>query len=191
MGVCSSAPIPGLRPSHCPFLRISNASQPTPSSIIDTTQRYTLLYNKSNESLGYNTPTRTLRCITAVERFKFAKFENHRQVTFRKRPFPSAVLTNGVQPLDSIDVCFDPPCPHSHQPLLASDNLDRLSQRQNYIKNSRKISFLIKIFEKFGLFKKLCYLCFQKYEDSRIRQSESNDNRTRRHPVELLAGHLL
>ena len=27
--------------------------------------------------------------------------------------------------------------------------------------------------------------------DSRIRQSESNDNRTRRHPVDLLAGHLL
>jgi len=27
--------------------------------------------------------------------------------------------------------------------------------------------------------------------DTRIRQSESNDNRTRRHPVDLLAGHLL
>ena len=26
--------------------------------------------------------------------------------------------------------------------------------------------------------------------NSRIRQSESNDNRTRRHPVDLLAGHL-
>ena len=76
------------------------------------------------------------------------------------------------QPLDSIDVCFDPPCPHSHQPLLASDNLDWLSRLQNYKKNSRKISFLIKIFEKFGLFKKLCYLCPQKYEDSWIRQSE-------------------
>ena len=50
----------------------------------------------ATERPGYNTPTRTLRCITAVERFKFAKFENHRQVTFRKRPFPLAVLTNGV-----------------------------------------------------------------------------------------------
>ncbi len=28
-----------------------------------------------------------------------------------------------------------------------------------------------------------------KHEDFRIRQSESNDNRTRRHPVDLLAGH--
>ena len=27
-------------------------------------------------------------------------------------------------------------------------------------------------------------------KDSRIRQSGSKDNRTRRHPVELLAGHL-
>ena len=26
------------------------------------------------------------------------------------------------QPQDSIDVCFDPPCPHSHQPLLAFDS---------------------------------------------------------------------
>jgi len=35
------------------------------------------------------------------------------------------------------------------------------------------------------------YICTRKYEDSRIRQSESNDNRTRRHPVDLLAGHLV
>ena len=34
-----------------------------------------------------------------------------------------------TQPLDSIDVCFDPPSPHSHQPLLASDSLDWLSRR--------------------------------------------------------------
>ena len=93
------------------------------------------------------------------------------------------------QPLDSIDVCFDPPCPHSHQPLLASDSLDWLSRWQNYEKNSRKSSFLIKIFEKFALLKKMYYICSRKYEDSRIRQSESNDNRTRRHPVDLLAGH--
>jgi len=78
------------------------------------------------------------------------------------------------QPLDSIDVCFDPPCPHSHQPLLASDNLDWLSRLQNYEKNSRKSSFLIKIFEKFVLLKKMYYICSQSLEDSRIRQSECN-----------------
>ena len=32
-------------------------------------------YNDSNELPGYNTPTRTLRCITAVKRFKFARFD--------------------------------------------------------------------------------------------------------------------
>ena len=32
-------------------------------------------YNDSNEQPGYNTPTRTLRCITAVKRFKFARFD--------------------------------------------------------------------------------------------------------------------
>ena len=78
------------------------------------------------------------------------------------------------QPPDSIDVCFDPPCPHSHQPLLASDSLDWLSRRQNYKKKSRKSSFLIKIFEKFSLLKKMYYICSQSYEDSRIRQSECN-----------------
>ena len=34
VGVISSAPIPILRLSHCPHVRISNASQPTPSDII-------------------------------------------------------------------------------------------------------------------------------------------------------------
>ena len=34
VGVCSSAPIPVVRLSHCPCARISNASQPTPSDYI-------------------------------------------------------------------------------------------------------------------------------------------------------------
>ena len=34
VGVCFSAPIPKFRLSHCPYVRISNASQPTPSDII-------------------------------------------------------------------------------------------------------------------------------------------------------------
>ena len=57
------------------------------------------------------------------------------------------------QPQDSIDVCFDPPCPHSHQPLLASDNLDWLSRRQNYEKKSRKISFFYKNLRKICIIK--------------------------------------
>ena len=34
------------------------------------------------------------------------------------------------------------------------------------------------------------YICTRKYEDSRISRPKLNDNRTRRHPVDLLAGHL-
>ncbi len=34
------------------------------------------------------------------------------------------------------------------------------------------------------------YIYTRKHEDSWIRLSESNDNKTRRHPVDLLAGHL-
>ena len=63
------------------------------------------------------------------------------------------------QPLDSIDVCFDPPCPHSHQPLLASDNLDWLSRRQNYKKSSISPSFFLKTLEKVVCLELNCYLC--------------------------------
>jgi hypothetical protein len=51
---------------------------------------------------------------------------------------------------------------------LASDSLDWLSRWQNYKKNGRKNSFLIKIFEKIALLKKMYYICSQSYEDSRI-----------------------
>jgi len=46
-------------------------------------------------------------------------------------------------------------------------------------KNNRILAYL----------KKKHYFCSRNEEDSRIRQSESSDNRTRRHPVDLLAGH--
>ena len=73
VGVCSSAPIPDVRLSHCLFARISNASQPTPSDIIE----FGVDINHQDTMIepGYNTPTRTLRCITAVQRFKFARFD--------------------------------------------------------------------------------------------------------------------
>ena len=54
----------------------------------------------------------------------------------------------------------------------------------NYIFNLEKSA------KKVAELRKKHYICTRKYEDSRIRQSESNDNRTRRHPVDLLAGHL-
>ena len=50
--------------------------------------------------------------------------------------------------------------------------------------------FFLKTPQKVAELRKKHYICTRKYEDSRIRQSESNDNRTRRHPVDLLAGHL-
>ena len=44
-----------------------------------------------------------------------------------------------------------------------------------------------KFAEKVAQLTKKHYIGTQNEEDSRIRQSESNDNRTRRHPVDLLA----
>jgi hypothetical protein len=75
--------------------------------------------------------------------------------------------------------------------MLASDNLDWLSRLQKDTKKSKCFSFLRKNFKKNWMFKKKALNLHTRYEDSRIRQSESNDNRTRRHPVDLLAGHLL
>ena len=51
-------------------------------------------------------------------------------------------------------------------------------------------NFSKKFAEKVAESPKKHYICTRNEEDSRIRQSESNDNRTRRHPVDLLAGHL-
>ena len=45
-------------------------------------------------ALVYNSPTQTLRCITSVLGFKFAKFDCT-DSNVRKRPFPSVALTNG------------------------------------------------------------------------------------------------
>ncbi len=73
----------------------------------------------------------------------------------QKTSFPfSCPYKRCSQLLDSIDVCFDPPCPHGHQPLLASDSLDWLSRCQSYIKIFKLFPFLRKNFKKSWIFKK-------------------------------------
>ena len=58
---------------------------------------------------GYNTPTRTLRCITSVRRFKFARFD-YTDSNVQKTSFPFGCPDKRcIQPQDSIDVCCDPP----------------------------------------------------------------------------------
>ena len=58
--------------------------------------------------LVYNSPTQTLRCITSVESFKFAKFELT-DSNVRKRPFPfSRPYKWFLRPPDSIDVLTRP-----------------------------------------------------------------------------------
>ena len=63
------------------------------------------------------------------------------------------------------------------------------SQVQNYNFFCILHCFLKKNFKKVWYLRKKHYIRRRNNEDSRIRQSESNDNRTRRHPVDLLAGH--
>ena len=115
-----SAPIPILRLSHCPYMRISNVKPAHVEWYIYTTTwhipdfyirqdaphqwGYTLfIYIKEKSGAGNikTHPRERLCCITAVSRFKFAKFENHRQVTFRKRPFETGP-TNGLVSLPSM-----------------------------------------------------------------------------------------
>ena len=96
VGVCSSAPIPKFRPSHCPCTRISNASQPTPSNIIlFGADLHHNTWLQQWKDLNIIHPRGRFSCITSVTRFKVAKFD-YTDNNVRKRPFPSAVLTNGV-----------------------------------------------------------------------------------------------
>ena len=114
-----SAPILTFRPSHCPFLRISNVKPAHVEWYIHTTTwhipdfyirqdaphqwGYTLfIYKGKIRRREYKThPRERLCCITVVPRFKFAKFDFHRQVTFRKRPFETGP-TNGLVSLPSM-----------------------------------------------------------------------------------------
>ena len=48
MGDSHFSPIPEFRPSHCPFARISNASQPTPSDI-NTVISYTIIHSYNRD----------------------------------------------------------------------------------------------------------------------------------------------
>ena len=150
-------PIPTFGPSHCLFLRISNASQPTPSVYM---VRHWLYYQKIDNNNVRDTrhPRERFVALPLCENSSLQSLSSQTG-NVQKTSFPfGCPYKRCSQPLDSIDVCFDPPCPHSHQPLLASDSLDWLSRWQNYKKNGRKLSFLIKIFENFGLFKKYFYL---------------------------------
>ena len=52
VGVISSVLIPELRPSHCPFSRISNASQPTPSDYTNKYTVFTFNYTKVKNSIS-------------------------------------------------------------------------------------------------------------------------------------------
>ena len=117
-----SALIPILRPSHCPYLRISNESLPTPADNIYTYTTaivipgYTyprnpplgyirkeraplkgvhlIIYIKGNDSRRRDiksTHVDASCCITAVSRFKFARFDstdsNVKKTSFRDWPY--------------------------------------------------------------------------------------------------------
>ena len=90
-----SALIPDDRPSHCPLIRISNESLPTPADIYTYTTAiaipntyirkerapswgvHLIIYIKGLVAAGrYKiNPRRRFCCTTAVFRFKFAKFD--------------------------------------------------------------------------------------------------------------------
>ena len=89
---------------------------------------------------GYNTPTRTLRCITAVHGFKFARFE-YTDSNVQKTSFPfGCPYKRCAQPLDSIDVCFDPPC--HYMTGLVGANIQIIFQFTTII-DEKKIKMLL------------------------------------------------
>ena len=100
-------PIPAIRPSHCPFSRISNAASPRQAELYLACV-YNLFSARRAHTTEYNPPTRTPRCITSVTRFKVAKFDST-DGNVRKRPLPfrPALRTIGLK--DSINVATLPP----------------------------------------------------------------------------------
>jgi len=105
VGVYSSAPIPKFRPSHCPFPRISNASQPTPRD-------YMYNHNLTNIIRYRWNIIYPRRRFVALPLWKESKLRslNLQIVTFWKRLFPLAKPPSrspkgegwSAQPQDSI-----------------------------------------------------------------------------------------
>ena len=96
VGVCSSAPIPELRPSHCLFARISNASQPTPSDYI-----YQYIIH----------PRERFVALPLCEKSKLRSLSSQTG-NVQKTSFPfSLPYKRYRRPQDSIDVISTRPCP--------------------------------------------------------------------------------
>ena len=103
-----SSLIPVFRPSHCPFVKISNASQPTPSNIISLPTNAIIKFYYSSKWLEYNTPhVDASVALPLWYGFKVAKFEKPQIVTF-ENVLSETSLTNDIA---SFHQCLDPPCP--------------------------------------------------------------------------------
>ena len=133
VGVCSSAPIPILRLSHCLFLRISNASQPTPSDII----KFSVDVNHQSIKIATN----SWDIIHPRERFvalSLCTDSNLRDLTtqtgnVQKTPFPFGLPYKWHRwPPDSIDVKYDPPLSFLPQSLYNQGCMDWHSLLQIY-----------------------------------------------------------
>ena len=112
VGVNSSVPIPIIRLSHCLQVRISNASQPTPSDIIHNTSTIPQVNQVVDEWSGYNPPTRTLQLHYLCEVVSKLRSLKITDSNVRKRPFSfSQSLTNGCLGLRISSMLNDPPCP--------------------------------------------------------------------------------
>ena len=116
-----SAPIPGIRLSHCPFIRISNVKpahaewytnplRPDNPKRIYTKIHSTygelhLIYIYKERGRGeYEIhPRERFVASPLLCRFKVAKFDQHRQVTCWKRPFETG-RTTGLRSLPSMSI---------------------------------------------------------------------------------------
>ena len=105
-----SAPIPDFRPSHCPFIRISNvkacprraiyihydlSSQTYIYEEIPSQRVHLIIYKGESGAGDIKSPTRTLLLHHRCMKIQSCEVWNHRQVTLRKRPFETSP-TNGL-----------------------------------------------------------------------------------------------
>lgn len=90
----------------------------------------------------YNTPTRTLRCITSVRRFKFARFD-YTDSNVLKTSFSLWLPWQTVYSAAGFHWCLLWPAqPSNHRPLLSSDGTNWLCRLQKYKKEQHTSIFV-------------------------------------------------
>ena len=141
VGVVSSALIPEFRPSHCPQIRISNASQPTPSDYMLYDGAIHLIYTIRVHTLnqGYNHPAQALSVALPLYLKSKLRSSNSQTVTL-KNAFSRPTLQTVCWSLSINVTDFPTPLSGWHKP---SPDVGHIPTRENSLHHLRcKVKYL-------------------------------------------------